>query len=116
MNHAQRIKKGLLRAGKSVCLSDGEWNSTPFFAVISQKWRSNRSNFEFAETELGRVSTDYFTYIGPYDHDIFSVSESGRLICGTNEYIFKKKEKVEVGGETLFYWGILRQVSGDGDD
>lgn len=116
MSTAQRIKKGLFKAGKQVCLADAEWTSMPFFAVIAQKWRSNRSNFEFTETELGRVSADYFTYIGPCDHDIFSVSESGRLICGDDEYIFKKKEKVVVGGETLFYWGILRRIWGDGDD
>lgn len=116
MKTAQTIKQGLLKAGRRVFLSDGEWVSTPFFAVVSQKWRSNRSNFEFAETPLGRVSTDYFTYIGPCDHNIFSVSESGRLICGTDEYIFKKKEKVEAGGETLFYWGILRKVWDCEDD
>lgn len=116
MNRALKIKNGLKKAGKQVYLKDGEWVSTPFFAVVAQKWRSNRSNFEFTRTAAGRVSKDYFTFIGPYDHNIISLSEDARVIFGNEEYIFKKKEEVSAGGEKLFYWGILRKVWGNGDD
>ena len=115
MNRAELIKKGLRDAGKQVYLKDGEWISTPFFAVIAQKYRATRSNFEYVRTPLGRSSRDYFTFIGPYDHNIMSLSESARVLFGGEEYVFRKKEEVSVGGEKLFYWGILRKVW-TGDD
>lgn len=116
MNKAIRIKNGLKKAGKQVYLKDGEWVSTPFYAMIAQKWRSNRSNFEQGHTAAGRVSKDYFTFIGPYDHNIISLSDDARVLFGEEEFIFKKKEEVSAGGEKLFYWGVLRKVWSGEDD
>lgn len=116
MNKAYQIKNGLKKVGKRVCLVDGDWQSAPFYAVVEQKWRSNKSNFEFSETEIGRVSVDYFTYIGPFDHDIEAVSENGYLCSGSEKYIFKKKEKVDVGGTVQYFWAILRRVWEDEND
>lgn len=116
MNKAYKIKNGLKKTGKKVFLTDGDWCSTPFFAVIEQRWKSNKSNFEYRETEIGRVSTDYFTYIGPFDHNIEAISENGYLCCGNEKYIFKKKEKVDVGGTVQYFWGILRRVWEADDD
>lgn len=112
MNRAIKIKNSLQKAGKQVFLKDGEWISTPFFAVIAQKWRSNRSDFELERTPAGRVSKDYFTFIGPYNHNIMRLSENARVLFGEEEFIFKKKEEVSAGGEILFYWGVLRKVWG----
>lgn len=116
MNRGDKIKNGLKKAGKRVYLKDGDWISTPFFAVIAQKWRSNKSNFEQNFTAAGRVSKDYFTFIGPYDHNILSLSENAVVLFGSEEYIFKKKEEVSAGGEKLFYWGVLRKVWSGEDD
>ena len=58
MNRAIKIKNGLKKAGKQVYLKDGEWVSTPFYAVVAQKWRSNRSNFEQVQTAAGSVSKE----------------------------------------------------------
>ncbi|MCC8016603.1 MAG: hypothetical protein LIO43_04380 [Clostridiales bacterium] len=110
------IKQQLERVGKKAFFSDGDWNSTPFYAVIEQRWKSNKSNFEKTQTEIGLVSADYFTYIGPYDHDVETLSDEAVLNCSGKRYIFKKKEKVEAGGVTQYFWGILRLVSGDFDD
>ena len=115
MSRAKRIKNGLIKAGKQVFLKDGEWVSTPFYAVVAQKWRATRSNFEFERTPAGRVSKDYFTFVGPYDRDILSLSEDARVVFGSEEYVFRKREEVIVGGEKLFYWGVLRKVW-DGED
>ena len=110
MNRAIKIKNGLKKAGKQVYLKDGEWVSAPFYAVVAQKWRSNRSNFEQVQTAAGSVSKDYFTFIGPYDHNIISLSDDARVLLGDEEFVFKKKEEVAAGGEKLFYWGVLRKV------
>ncbi len=116
MNNSYKIKKGLEKVGKEVFLADGEWNSTPFYAVVEQRWKSNKTDFEARQTMIGNVSTDFFTYIGPSDHDIMAVSDDGWLMCDGEKYIFKKKEKVSVGGYTQYYWGILRRVWEEEDD
>lgn len=55
MSVCETVKKGLAKTGKSVYISQGEWNSTPFYAVVAQKWRSNKSNFEPFQTPVGEV-------------------------------------------------------------
>ena len=105
---AEIIKRELKKAGREIYLADGEWCSTPLYAVIEQRWKSNKSNFEYTQTEIGRVSADYFTYIGPYDHNIEALSENACVYCGGRAYAFKKKECVVVGGKACYYWGILR--------
>lgn len=106
----ETVKKGLVKTGKQVYLAEGEWVSAPFYAVVAQKWRSNKSNFEPNQTPVGEVCPDYFTYVGPYDHDICALSDNAVLIYGNDKFIFKKKERVTVGGELCFYWAIARRV------
>lgn len=110
MNRAKQIKAQLKKVGREVYLADGAWISTPFFAVVSPRWRYSKSDFENERTEIGAVSDDYYSYVGPFDHDISCVSENGFLLVGGVKYAFKKKERVEMGGETLYYNGILKRV------
>ncbi len=116
MDKANLIKKELNKVGKEVFLADGSWVSTPFFAVVQQKWKQTKTNFEPKITEIGEVSVDYFVYIGPYDHDIVSLSDNAFLLLGNEKYVFKKRERVVVGGKTQYYWGILRRVWEDNND
>lgn len=116
MEKANLIKNELIKVGKEVFLADGSWVSTPFFAVIQQKWKETKTNFEPRVTEIGEVSADYFVYIGPYDHDIEALSENGFLLYGDEKYIFKKKERVVLGNRVQYFWGILRRVWEDNDD
>lgn len=115
MNNAYKVKNGLQQAGESVFLKDGNWISIPFYAVLSPKWRSNKSDFEPNETEIGRVSADYYTYIGPFDHNIISLSDKAYLIADGVNYIFKKKDSVKLNGKVLFYRGVLRRVWAEND-
>lgn len=116
MNKANLIKNELIKVGKEVFLADGSWVSTPFFAIIQQKWKETKTNFEPKITEIGEVSADYFVYVGPYDHDIEALSDNALLLFGDEKYIFKKKERVVIGGVTQYFWGILRRVWGEDDD
>lgn len=116
MNKARLIKKGLEKTGRQVVLEDGSWSSTPFYAVLRQKWKSYKSDFEFSETEIGRVSADYCIYIGPYDHDITALSDDAVLCVDGFKYIFKKKETEKIGGETVYYSGIVRRIWEDESD
>ena len=110
MNNKYTVKNGLIRVGEKVYVKDGNWISIPFYAVLSPKWRSNQSNFEPKETEIGRVSADYYTYIGPFDHNILSLSENAYLITEDAKFIIKKRDAVKMGNKVLFYRGVLRKV------
>lgn len=112
MNIAKSIKKQLAVAGKKVYLSDGEWISTPFKAVVEQTWRKNKTNFEDTFTAAGLASADYFIYIGPYDRDIMSLSENCVVIQDNDRYCFKKRERVEIAEGIVYHWGILRRLRG----
>lgn len=110
MNRAKKIKAQLKKVGKRVFLADGAWLSTPLWAVVSPRWRYSKSDFENERTEIGVVSDDYFSFVGPFDHDINWLGENGYLLCDGVKYIFKKKECVKMNDETLFYSGILKRV------
>lgn len=114
-NNAYKVKNGLRQVGESVFIKDGNWVSVPFYAVLSPKWRSNKSEFEPKETEIGRVSADYYTYIGPFDHNILSLSDKAYLIADGVKYIFKKRDAVKMGDRVLYYRGILRKVWEEND-
>ena len=83
--------------------------------MLSPRWKNSKSDFEFKETEIGRVSADYYTYIGPFDHNILSLSDKAYLRADGVKYIFRKKESVKMGNKVLFYRGILRKVWEEND-
>lgn len=117
MNKANVIKKELRRVGREVFLADGSWYSTPFYAVVSPRWRYSKSDFEDEVTPIGVVSKDYYTYVGPFDHNIENLSDGALLLADGVKYIFKKKQCVKCGGRVQFFGGILKRVSEeDGDD
>ena len=91
-NNAYKVKNGLKQVGERVFLKDEGWVSVPFYAVLSPRWRSNKSNFEPKETAIGRVSADYYTYIGPFDHNVLSLSDKAYLVSDGVKYIFKKSQ------------------------
>lgn len=110
MNREYKVKHGLNKVGSEVYLEDGGWISVPFRAVITPKWKSDKSDFELKETEIGRVRFDYYTYIGPFDHNILVLSDGAFLYSGGNKYIFKKRDAVLLDNKVLYYSGILRKV------
>ena len=110
MNRGKKVKNGLKKVGREVFLADGDWSSTPFYAVIEQRWKNNKSDFEFSETEIGRVSADYYTYIGPYNHNILALSDNACLYADGVKYIFRQRDAAKQQNEVLFYSGILRRV------
>ena len=109
-NNKYTVKNGLIQVGEKVYLKDGNWISIPFYAVLSPKWRSNKSDFEPKETEIGTFSADYNTYIGKIDHNILSLSDDAYLITENAKFVFKKRDSVKMGNKVLFYRGILRKV------
>ncbi len=116
MSRAEIIKNELIKVGKEIFLADGDWVSTPFFAVIKQKWQETKTNFEPKYTAIGEVSADYYVYIGPYDHNIEALSDNALVLYDDEKYIFKKKQGFVMGGETIYYWGVLRRVWEAEDD
>ncbi len=114
-NNAYKVKNGLKQVGERVFLKDEGWVSVPFYAVLSPRCRSNKSNFEPKETAIGRVSADYYTYIGPFDHNVLSLSDKAYLVSDGVKYIFKKRDAVKMGDKVLFYRGVLRKVCEEND-
>ncbi len=115
MNRAYKIKYGLEKTGEKIFFKDGNWISPPFFAVIQPRWKNNKSDFELKETEIGRVSTDYYTYIGPFDHNILALSDSAVVYADGNKYLFRKRDSVKTGNQILYYTGVLRKVWEEND-
>ena len=116
MKRAHKIKRGLERVGKTMILEDGDWRSAPFYAVLDKKWKSNKSDFEFHETEIGKVSADYYTYVGPYNHDILALSENACLYADGEKYIFKRRAAEKMNDEIIYYSAVVRKVWEDSDD
>lgn len=110
MNRRYKIKNGIKKTGREAVITDGGWQSMPFYAVIQHHHKNTKTEFEDRFTEIGFVSRDYYTYIGPFDHDIMAVSDDAVIKSGSESYVFKKKEAVTVGGETIYYYGILKKL------
>lgn len=112
MNKANIIKRQLDLTGRCVYLKDGEWTSMPIRAEISHLWRKKSSAFEPEYTELGVSNAEYYLYIGPYNHDITSLSKEAVLIADDEQYEFKCADAVTFGSEVIYYTGILRRLAG----
>lgn len=113
MNKANLIKKQLERVGRSLYIKDGEWISTPFYAYVSHLWRKKSSAFEPDYDEAGKGTSKYYLYIGPYDHDITSLSEDAVVELDGRRYEFKNADGVSFSGQTVYYTAILRLLEGD---
>ena len=106
------IKSQLDKAGRTVYLKDGEWRSVPFKACVSHLWRKKTSAFEPEYAQLGRSFSEYYLYIGPYGHDITSLSGDAVLELDGENYAFKHADAVFFGGEVIYYTGILKRIKG----
>lgn len=115
MDNAYKIKNGLKQVGEKIFLKDGNWISVPFYAVLLPRWKNDKSNFELKQTEIGMVSADYYTYIGPSDHNILSLSERAYVIADGEKYVFRKRDAVKMENRIVYYRGILRRVWGESD-
>ncbi|MGN0522374.1 MAG: hypothetical protein ACI4IQ_07035 [Eubacterium sp.] len=114
-NNASLIASQLDKIGNTAHLKDGGWVSTPFKACVFRLWNKQRSAFEPDITEIGSVTSDYYLYIGPADHDITALSEEVTLLTNGGKYEFKRRNAFEVGDEALYYTGILRKIQGESD-
>lgn len=108
MDRRYKIKNGLKKAGCRVRLGSDEWRSMPYYAVIQHNHRKTKSNFDDRHTEIGVVDKDYYTYIGPFDHDITAINDAV-LYTDNQAYVFKKREAVIVNDEIIYYFGILKK-------
>lgn len=104
------IKHQLCRVGNTARLADGDTLSLPFYCTLQQTWRKNKSNFEDKHTPIGRIGTDYYLYIGPFDRDITALSKHGVLLAGNQKYVFLKKEAVCIRDQVLYYTGVVKKI------
>ena len=117
MNKAYQIRRGLKNIGREVFLADGDWWSTPFYAVIQPMWKKyGKSNYENIKTEIGIIDSDYYQYYGPFDHNIEKLSNEAYLVADGIKYIFKRKRAIECGDNIQFFSGILKRVWEEEDD
>lgn len=107
---AHIIKNQLTRAGNSACLVTGAGRSLPFFCTLQQTWRKNKSNFTDRQTPIGRVNKDFYLYIGPFDRNILELPEDAVLETGDRSYYFIKREAVCMGGQLLYYTGVMKRL------
>ena len=82
----------------------------PFFCTLQQTWRKNKSNFTDRQTPIGRVDKDFYLYIGPFDRNILELPEDAVLETGDRSYYFIKREAVCMGGQLLYYTGVMKRL------
>ena len=116
MNAQHIIQKEIEKLGLTVILTDGEWTSVPFKAMISPLWKKKSSDFEKKLTELGGSLKEYYQYIGSANHSITDLSEDALVISDGERYEFKHRDKIISDNTVLYYTGILRKLNGDDDD
>lgn len=116
MNAQHIIQKEIEKIGSTVILTDGEWSSVPFKAILRPMWRKKSSNFEKRLTELGGSLMEYYQYIGAASHCITDLTEDALLIFNDEKYEFKHRDKVISDNKVLYYTGILRKLKGDDND
>lgn len=116
MNKEHIIRKEIEQLGSTVMITDGEWISVPFKAILYPLWRKKSSNFEKRLTELGGSLMEYYHYIGSANHSITDLSEDALLIYDGEKYEFKHSDKAVTDNQVLYYTGILRKLKGDDDD
>lgn len=113
MNKAHLIKKELERSGSYLILKDGDWQSVPFRACLTHLWRRKTYAFEAKFTEIGKSFHEYYLYVGPYDHNIKSLSDNALVVIDGEDYEFKYTDEVRYAGEVIYYTGVLRKIKGD---
>ncbi len=116
MNTRHILQKEIENLGATVIITDGEWSSVPFKAILRPLWRKKSSNFEKKLTELGGSLMEYYQYIGSANHFITDLTEDALLIFDGESYEFKHRDKVIANNQVLFYTGILRKLKGDDND
>lgn len=116
MNASHIIQKEIERIGSMVMITDGEWSSVPFKAIISPLWRKKSSNFEKKLTVLGGSIMEYYQYIGGANHAVTDLTENALLIFNGDKYEFKHRDKIIAENRVLYYTGILRKLNGDDND
>ena len=113
---AQIIESQLSRIGSDAYVYDGERVFPPVRCMISHLWRRKSTAFEPTYTELGRLSREYYLYIGPASFDILSLSEDAYVIFAGNRFSFRNRDAVTVGGRVVYYTGILRKTGKESED
>ncbi len=104
------VKKQLDKIGNTVYLTDGDWTSAPFCASVQPLWRRKSSAFEPEYTQIGTESREYYLYIGPYDHDITVLSDKSKVLFNDTSFCFTRRDAVKIGGETVYFTGILKKL------
>ena len=115
VNKKDLCTKYLEKLGRTICYVDSKGEEVEFCGVIQQTWRKNKTRFDDVKTEIGRVDSDFYLYLGPYHIDICALPEDTCLICDGVKYLFLKKDKVSVGDSLHFFTGVLRRVWEDED-
>lgn len=103
-------EKYFRRIGRSVKVVKEDGTELTTHAVLQQAWRKNQSRFDLEKSEIGNVEKNYCHYIGPASFDIRSLSKKDIVICDNKQYYFLKTDRVEVGGKTQFYIGVLKRI------
>lgn len=112
MNKKYVIKNQINKLGSTVILRDNEWQSVPYKAVVFPMWRRKSSNFESLVSELGSNFSEYYLYIGSFEHNICSVSDDAVLKWGGELFEFKNRDAIVISDEVIYYNAVLRKLRG----
>lgn len=109
MNYAKISKY----VGRDVYLTDADnWKSPMFKAQIQPLRYKNKMYLEGIPTPIGKNLSDFYTFIGPTEHDLSKLSDFGRVVDSDGtKYIISHAEKVYAQNNIFYMWAILQKTS-----
>ena len=91
--------------------NDENWRSEAFHCFIQPLRYKNKLDLDGVNTAIGFNSEGHYLYIGPAQHDITNVTDSGTWIKSMGQkYKIDRAEKVYEGSEVFYIWAIIRKI------
>lgn len=104
------LKSNLKRYGQSVYLTDTNWSSEVYSALVEPLRYKNKMYMIGNFTEIGHYGESYYLYIGPPEKILGNLSSNALLHTADNrKYNIFRTEVVKYSGKSLYVWAIIRE-------
>jgi hypothetical protein len=107
----QGIDRVLSRYGSEVSLSANGTDFIEGYRAFVQPLRyKNKMYLDGVYSPIGHVDQSFYLYVGPAWVDLTQTDRKARLKMGESTFFISHCERVQVAGEPLYVWAILRKV------
>lgn len=104
------VEKSLNKYGRSVYLTDGEWTSAVFGALVEPLRYKNKMYMSGDFTEIGHFDEGYYLYIGPVSHNPKNLSQNALVHTSDGiSYKFHRCETVFSADKPVYVWAVIKE-------